>query len=278
MVEKKLILSVRNLYKKFSRDLKYNLYYGVRDIFFDIMGSNQQRTGLRPKEFWSINDISLDLFAGDILGIVGTNGSGKTTLMRIIAGIYYPEAGTIHKLPKKKVTAVFVLGAGLRPLFTGRENIYIEGAMYGMSKQEIESKMTFIEEFSELRDQLDRPLGNYSSGMRARLAYAIALATEPDIFIIDEALAVGDSLFQTKCFEHLKQYVQQPEKAVLFVSNHIRKVLKIANRVLVMNSGQIIYESTDVKAALNFYINNCLQDLDEDIRQVKLKKVKNYNL
>lgn len=242
------------------------------------MGSNQQRTGLRPKEFWSINDISLDLFAGDILGIVGTNGSGKTTLMRIIAGIYYPEAGTIHKLPKKKVTAVFVLGAGLRPLFTGRENIYIEGAMYGMSKQEIESKMTFIEEFSELRDQLDRPLGNYSSGMRARLAYAIALATEPDIFIIDEALAVGDSLFQTKCFEHLKQYVQQPEKAVLFVSNHIRKVLKIANRVLVMNSGQIIYESTDVKAALNFYINNCLQDLDEDIRQVKLKKVKNYNL
>ena len=145
-------------------------------------------------------------------------------------------------------------------------------------KKEIEDKIDFIEAFSELQGQLDRPLGNYSSGMRARLAYSIALATEPDIFIIDEALAVGDSLFQTKCFEYLKTYVQQPDKAVLFVSNHIRKVQKLANRILVMNQGQIIYESTAIKEALIHYITHCLKHLDEEQRKAKLEKVKEYNL
>ncbi|MEO1261257.1 MAG: ABC transporter ATP-binding protein [Bacteroidota bacterium] len=244
----------------------------------DLWRSRKENIQLRKKEFWGLFNVSFDLFAGDILGVVGANGSGKTTLMRIITGIYYPDAGVVYKSANKKITAIFVLGVGLRPLFTGKENIYIEAAMYGMTKKEVENKMDFIVEFSELQGQLDRPLGNYSSGMRARLAYAVALSTEPDIFIVDEALAVGDAIFQAKCFEHLKKYVQQPGKAVLFVSNHIRKVLKVANRVLVMDDGQIIHESTDVKGALSFYINNCLKHLDEDQRQLKLKKINDYNL
>ncbi len=272
------LLSIRNLHKKFSRDIKYNLKHGTRDILADIFGWKTEYMQLRKEEFRVLNNINFDLFAGDILGIVGANGSGKTTLMRLISGIYYPEAGEIYKLPGKKITAVFALGIGMEPLFTGKENIYIKGAMYGMSKAEIDAKMTFIKHFSELGDQLDRPFGNYSSGMRARLAYTIAIATEPDIFIIDEALAVGDSVFKTKCFEHLKEYVRKPDKAVLFVSNHIRKVLKIANRVLVMKKGGIIYESADVKEALNHYIINCLDHLDEDQRQIKLRKVQEYEL
>lgn len=272
------ILSVRRLYKKFSRDLKRNLYYGLRDIVIDLLGTRKENTSLRAQEFWSLRDVNLDLYEGDILGVVGTNGSGKTTLMRIIAGVYSPEAGTVYKDSAKKVTAIFVLGASLRPLFTGRENIYIEGAMYGMSSEEITSKMDFIVSFSELAGQLDRPLGNYSSGMRARLAFAIALATEPDIFIIDEALAVGDSLFQTKCFEHLKAYAKKPGKAILFVSNHIHKVLKIANRVLVIEKGEVIHASSDVKEALHYYIDNCLQHLNEEQRKLRSQKVIEYNL
>ena len=147
-----------------------------------------------------------------------------------------------------------------------------------MSKAAIEAKMDFIEEFSELGDKLDTPFGNYSSGMRARLAYAIALATEPDIFIIDEALAVGDSVFKAKCIDNLKEYVKQPGKGVLFVSNNIRKVYKAASRVIILEKGQIILDSKDVLDALNFYILNCLKDLDEDQIRIKLKKVQEYDL
>ena len=233
---------------------------------------------VRKKEFWVLSDINFDLFEGEILGIVGANGCGKTTLMRLLSNIYVTDVGAIYGRSGQKITAVFALAVGMQPMFSGRENIYIKGAMYGMTKAEIDAKMPFIEEFSELRDQLDRPFGNYSSGMRARLAYAIALATEPDVFIIDEALAVGDAVFRSKCFDHLKSYVRQPGKAVLFVSNHIRKVLKLASRVMVMKDGKIIYESQDIKKALHHYIVNCLQHLDEDQRQIKLRKVQEYDM
>lgn len=278
MSEKGTMLSIRGLHKKFSRDIKYNLYYGFQDLIADTFGRKMNYMQLRKKEFWALININFDLFEGEILGIVGANGSGKTTLMRLLARIYYLEVGNIYGRASQKTTAIFALGIGMRPLFTGRENIYIKGSMYGMNKQEIDDKMTFIEEFSELADQLDRPLGNYSSGMRARLAFAIALATEPDIFIIDEALAVGDSVFKAKCFDYLKEYVKRPGKAVLFVSNHIRKVLKVANRVLVMKKGQIIYSSTDIKAALTHYVLHCLDDLDEDQRQIKLHRVQEYDM
>ncbi len=278
MSEKKTMLSVRSLHKKFSRDIKYNLFYGMKDLVADAFGQAPNYMQLRKKEFWALRNINFDLSEGEILGIVGANGSGKTTLMRLVSRIYHLEVGQIYGKSDHKITAVFALGIGMRPLFTGRENLYIKGSMYGMTKEEIDAKMTFIEEFSELADQLDRPLGNYSSGMRARLAFAIALATEPDIFIIDEALAVGDSVFKTKCFDYLKEYVKRPGKAVLFVSNHIRKVLKVATRVLVMKKGQIIYDSTDVKAALNHYILHCLDHLDEDQQQFKLKRVQEYDM
>ena len=272
------ILSVRDLHKKFSRDIKYNLYYGIQDLLGSVIGRKSNYMRLRKKEFWSLTDINFDLFEGEILGIVGANGSGKTTLMRLISDIYFLEEGSIYGRAGQKVTAVFALGAGMQSLFTGRENIYIKGSMYGMSKEEIDAKMGFIESFSELGDQLDRPFGNYSSGMRARLAYSVAIATEPDVFIIDEALAVGDSVFKAKCFDHLKEYVQQPNKAVLFVSNNIRKVLKVATRVMVMKKGAIIYESSDIKEALNFYIFNCLDHLDEEARQMKLRRVQEYDM
>ncbi len=273
--EHPILLSIRDLSKKFAIDIRSNMLYGIKDMLTDPRIDYDQ---LRAEEFWALKDINLDLRAGDILGIVGANGSGKTSLMRLIAGIYTVEQGKILSRPDYKITSIFALKSGMQPLFTGRENIFIKGALFGMSKSEIEEKMPFIEDFCELGDRLDRPFGNYSSGMAARLSYSIAVATDPNIFIIDEALAVGDSVFKTKCFEHLKTYVQEGQRGVLFVSNNIRKILKIATKVIVMDQGKIIHNSSDVKEALTVYINNYLRDLPPEKRAAKLNSVKHYDM
>lgn len=275
-MEKKLLLRAEAINKKFSNDISRNMYYGL----LDLLGapSARQRDKLREKEFWALKDISLELFAGDILGVVGTNGSGKTTLMRMLANIYPIDTGRILGLPDLKITAIFALNAGMQSLFSGRDNIYIKGAMFGMSKQQLDEKMDFITSFSELGEKLDRPFGTYSSGMKARLSYALAMATDPDVFIIDEALAVGDSEFKAKCFDNLKQFVTQENKAVIFVSNHINKVLKVANRIIVLNKGQIVHKSHDVNEALNYYIMNSNDQLTPQQRKNKLIKIRNYEL
>ena len=254
------------------------MLHGIQDLFYDLLGKKKNAPKLRNKEFWALKNINFDLFEGEILGIVGSNGSGKTTLMRTVANIYQPSSGAIYGEEHLKVIAIFTLSTGFQKLFTGRENIYIKGAIFGMSKREIDSKFEFIKSFSELGAHLDKPLGNYSSGMKARLAYSIAIATEPDVFIIDEALAVGDSVFKAKCFDHLKQYVKKPNKAVLFVSNQIRKTLKISNRIMVMQEGQIIHDSSDVREGLHFYIKNCLSHLSEKELQKKLSAIQEYDM
>ncbi len=275
MNNEQVILSVQEVYKKFTKDIKYNMFYGIRDMLFNP--ASEYMT-LRKNEFWALQNINFNLNEGEILGIVGANGSGKTSLMRLIAGIYPLDKGQILGRPGQKITSVFALKAGMQPLFTGRENIHIKGALFGMTRNDIETKMSFIEEFSELGNKLDVPFGNYSSGMSARLAYSIAIANDPDVFIVDEALAVGDSVFKSKCFEHLKNYVKQPGKGVLFVSNNIHKLLKVASRVIVMDEGKIIYESSDIQKALHFYIENCLRHVDPVRRQKMLETVEYYDM
>ncbi len=277
--EEKVMVSVQNIYKKFSRDLKSSLYYGMLDVGSSLLNLQQKELRLRKHEFWATNDLSLEVKESEILAVVGANGSGKTTLMRLIAGIYPIDHGQIVFNGVKKITPIFALNAGMQPLFTGRENILIKGAMLGMSKKELEEKMDFIIDFFEYKDFLDMPVGNYSSGMKARLAYSVAIATEPDLFIIDEALAVGDSLFKAKCYDHLKAYVKQPNKAVIFVSNNIKKVLEVATRVVVIDKGVPIYDSKNIYEALTFYINDCLKDtIDERTRQLRLEKIRSYEI
>ncbi|MBR9919599.1 MAG: ABC transporter ATP-binding protein [Bacteroidetes bacterium] len=272
--EKIPLLSLEGVYKKFSTDIRSNMVYGIRDL----ISTPKNYMHLRKREFWALDDINLKLYEGEIAGVVGANGSGKTTLMRIISGIYPANGGKILMAGDKKVTAVFALRAGMQQLFTGRENVYIKGSMYGMSKEEIDAQMTFIEEFSELGDKLDRPFGNYSSGMRARLAYSIALATDPDIFIIDEALAVGDSVFKAKCFDNLKDFVKRPGKGVLFVSNNIKKVMKIATRIMVMDFGKMILQTDDIQEGLLYYVRNCLRHLDDEQIELRLNRVRDYDM
>jgi lipopolysaccharide transport system ATP-binding protein len=277
--EKKVLVSVEHIYKKFSRDLKLGLYYGFVDIVKSLFNRKSSNLKLRSHEFWAIKDLDIKVGEGEILAILGANGSGKTTLMRLIAGIYPIDHGQIVYNNIKNITPIFALNAGMEPLFTGRENIYIKGAMLGMTKAQISEKMDFITDFFEHEEFLDTPFGNYSSGMKARLAYSISIATEPDLFIIDEALAVGDSLFKAKCYDHLKEYVKQPNKAVIFVSNNIKKVLEVATRVIVIEKGVKIYNSKNINKALTFYIDNCLKGIiDERTRSFKLKKIKEYEI
>lgn len=267
------LITIENLSKKFCKDLKANIVYGIGDV---VRRKKHRPKSLRKHEFWALRDINLQLDEGEILAVIGANGSGKTTLMRLISGIYPYELGQIKGTEKLKMTPIFALKAGMHSLFTGRENIDIKGSMFGMSKKEIQDKTDFIIEFAELADFIDAPFGTYSSGMKARLAFAIAIATDPDVFIIDEALAVGDAVFKAKCYDYLKEFVKQPGKGVLFVSNNIKKVLEVATRVVILGNGKLIYDSTDIYEALDFFILNCLKGLDERTQQFKLQKVRDY--
>ena len=268
------MIHVSNLSKKFCSDIHFNMYYGMKEVFLPWTHKANYHT-LRKKEFWALENISFKTNSGDILAVIGTNGSGKTTLMRMIAGIYQTNSGRIEVDATHRITPIFALKSGMSPVFTGRENIYIKGAMLGMSKKEIDDKLDEIVGFAELEAFVDMPYGNYSSGMRSRLAYAIALATDPNIFIIDEALAVGDDAFKQKCFDNLKEFVTQPDKCVLFVSNNIEKVARVANRVIVLDKGKLLIDTYDVNEGFDFYLKNSNRFLDD--HQKQLNKLKRLN-
>lgn len=272
------LLEVDQLSKKFCRRLKRSLYYGITDVARQAVGKPISTT-LRPEEFWAVNEVSFKVTPGEVIAVVGANGSGKTTLMRIIAGIYHPTKGKVLYPKPLKVTPIFALNVGLRNEFTGLENIKLKAAIFGMTEAELKRKLDFIIDFSELEYALATPVGNYSSGMRARLSYSVAIATEPDLFIIDEALAVGDSLFKTKCYEHLGEYVQEKERAVLYVTNRIRKVMALANRVLVMRGGRLLQDSRNTTEALEYYINDIVGDkMTDDLKELKLKKIRHFEM
>lgn len=276
--EARKLVEIRGVTKKFCMNLKYNMYYGMQDMLRQSVGLPVGQEGLRAHEFYALDQVELDIYEGQIVAFIGANGSGKTTLMRLISGIYTLDKGSIQFREVTRVTSVFALNAGLNPLFTGLENIYLKGAMFGMDKKEIREKLDFIVDFSELGAFLHAPVGNYSSGMRARLAYAVAIATEPGLFIIDEALAVGDTVFKAKCYDHLQEYVRTPGRAVIYVTNRISKVMNVANRVVILDRGKVIFDSPDAMAGLEYYIENCLQGLDESTRALRMRRIRNFEL
>ncbi len=272
------LLEIDSVSKKFCRRLKRSLFYGITDVARQTIGL-PVTTELRSEEFWAVREVSFKVQPGEIIAVIGSNGSGKTTLMRIISGIYRATSGEVRYRKGLRVTPIFALNVGLRNEFTGLENIKLKAAIFGMTEAELKRKLDFIIDFSELEYALETPVGNYSSGMRARLSYSVAIATEPDLFIIDEALAVGDSLFKTKCYEHLGEYVQEKERAVLYVTNRIRKVMALANRVLVMRSGKLIQDAHDAKDALEYYINDIVgDDMTERVKEMKLKKIRHFEM
>jgi lipopolysaccharide transport system ATP-binding protein len=246
------LINVQRVSKKFSRDLKWNMFHGMTDIARLLSGQNLKRDVLRKQEFWALNDVSLKLHRGEILSILGNNGSGKTTLMRMIAGIYPLDQGRIEV--KGTISSLFAVKTGMHPHFTGRENIYVKAGMFGMSKSQLEEKIDWIISFSELGKFIDSPYGSYSSGMQSRLGYSIAVATEPDILIIDEGLSVGDISFRSKCYENLQTISKKC--GIIFITHNIKRIELLASNIIVLDKGKLVYNSDNVKAGTEYYLKN----------------------
>ncbi len=244
-----VVIQATHVSKKFCRSLKHVMFYGAKDISRNMVSLSSQPETLREGEFWAVNDISFELKRGGTLGLIGPNGSGKSTMLKMLNGIFMPDKGKIEI--KGRVSALIEVGAGFHPMLTGRENVYINGTILGMSKKEIDKKFDQIVDFAELDDFIDAPVKHYSSGMYVRLGFAVAIHTEPDILIMDEILAVGDAAFQNKCFTKLRKHLENGASLV-FVSHNLTSVMDICQESMLFFGGELKFMGVS-NAAVNVY-------------------------
>src|SRR3990167_3320576 len=240
-----------DVYKSYSiRRLKYKrLAEDVGQIFQRLV-TRKKRT-LQSEKFFALNGISFKVKKGESLGIIGKNGAGKTTILKLISKVTYPDSGEITV--NGKIGAFIELGAGLHPELSGRENIFLYGAILGMTKKEIDEKFESIVKFSGLRKFLDTPIKRYSSGMYARLGFSVVSFMDPDILLIDEVLAVGDKNFQEKCLLKMQSFTKS-NKTILFVSHNLDAVENISDRVIYLDQGKIVKEGIP-KDVISYYTN-----------------------
>lgn len=201
-------------------------------------------------EFWALRDVSFEVERGEVMGVIGSNGAGKSTLLKILSRITDPTEGVARI--RGRVGSLLEVGTGFHPELTGRENVYLSGAILGMRKQEIERRFDEIVAFAEIEQFLDTPVKRYSSGMYVRLAFAVAAHLDPEILIIDEVLAVGDSAFQRKCLGKMREASQGDGRTVLFVSHNLDLVTALCTRAIVLSEGRILY-SGGVREAIHAY-------------------------
>ncbi|WP_018758695.1 ABC transporter ATP-binding protein [Paenibacillus terrigena] len=217
------------------------------------------------KEFRALNGLTFQVNKGDAIGILGKNGSGKSTLLKMITGVLTPTSGTIDV--NGRISAILELGAGFNPEYTGRENIFLNGMMMGLTNSEIEEKLNSIIEFADIGDFIEQPVKVYSSGMFARLAFAVSINVEPDLLIVDEALAVGDSRFQIKCINKMKE-LKEEGTTILFVSHATEQVKRFCNKALWIKDGELIVsgQSSEVVDLYEDYMkNDVVPDLNKKI-------------
>jgi lipopolysaccharide transport system ATP-binding protein len=235
-----VILSVNGISKRFCRDLKRSLMYGMQDIASEILGLRGNKIDtLRPKEFWALKDVSFEMRRGEALGLIGKNGSGKSTLLRVIAGLIKPDTGSVEV--QGRIAPLIALGAGFNPILTGRENIYANMSILGLSKAEIDEQFEAVLDFAEIGDAIDSPVQTYSSGMAARLGFASAIHTEPDILLIDEVLAVGDVKFRMKCYRKLGE-LRKKGTSFILVSHAPQSIIAMCDRAVYLQKGELVLQ------------------------------------
>jgi len=288
-----VLVRVEGVSKKFCRSLKKSLWYGVCDIGAELNpfrrrvaglsvngerlldetdsepqitsntpghlpgGITNNSSALRPGEFWAVNDVSFELRRGECLGLIGHNGAGKTTLLKMLNGLIKPDSGKITM--RGRVGALIALGAGFNPILTGRENIYINGSVLGLSKKEIDGKIDEIIDFAEIGEFIDSPVQNYSSGMQVRLGFAVATAMNPDVLLLDEVLAVGDANFRSKCFQRIGEVIENC--AVIFVSHDAASVRRVCSEVLWMKGGRQCFRG-DTETGMQLYADDAASSND----------------
>ncbi|MBF0358364.1 MAG: ABC transporter ATP-binding protein [Magnetococcales bacterium] len=228
------LIRVDGVAKKFCRHLKRSLWYGVQDVGREMLGIRRSDQ-LRRDEFWAVDDVSFTVSRGEIMGLVGHNGCGKTTMLRLINGLITPDRGTIDI--KGQVGALIQLGAGFSPILSGRENIHINAAVLGIPTAEINRKLDAIIEFADIGEFIETPVRSYSSGMRARLGFAVAIHMNPDILLVDEVLAVGDLAFRNKAMERMMAMANSGV-AVVFVSHNLSQVDRLCSSAVMLKEGR----------------------------------------
>lgn len=255
----------------------YRLYErNVVDRFKDTFIPGGKK---RHRDFYALTDISLTVKKGEILGIVGRNGAGKSTLLKIISGITRPTTGNVRV--NGRVVPLLELGGGFNPEYTGRENIYFYCALQGMKKEEIDGIYDTIVEFSELDEFIDVPIKRYSSGMKARLGFAVSVNIDPDILILDEVLAVGDELFRRKCFMKMEEFFQSG-KTILYVTHSVQSVIEICTSAIMLHKGEKIIQGSPrvvVPSFRQFMNNNSDSDMEiERLRKLDRNAVMKYKM
>jgi teichoic acid transport system ATP-binding protein len=215
----------------------YKLYDKPRDRMKDAFGLGKKKTLYKPH--YALNGVSLNIYKGETVGIIGTNGSGKSTILKIITGVLNPTSGEVNV--NGRISALLELGAGFNQEYNGIENVYLNGTMMGFSEKEIDKKLPAILEFADIGDYVYQPVKTYSSGMFVRLAFAVAINIEPEILIVDEALSVGDVFFQAKCYHKFEEF-KKMGKTIVFVSHDLSSISKYCDRVFLLNKGELLGE------------------------------------
>jgi lipopolysaccharide transport system ATP-binding protein len=255
------IIEIKNVGKKYRINHERGRYVTIRDVLMNIIkrpfsflkDKAKSFTGIGKKEdYWALKNINLDIKRGEIVGIIGKNGAGKSTLLKILSQITPPTEGEI--VMHGTVGSLLEVGTGFHPELTGRENIFLNGAILGMSKKEITNKFDQIVEFSGISKFLDTPVKYYSSGMYVRLAFSVAAHMESDILLVDEVLAVGDSEFQKKCLGKMEEITKNSDRTILFISHNMTAIQELCKRTIVLNKGQISFVG-ETEKALNHYIS-----------------------
>ena len=256
-------ISVKNIGKQYKigaaeskfrynmlRDVIVDTFYAPVRIAKAMIGKSDRRSN--QNYVWALKNVSFDLEEGKVLGIVGRNGAGKSTLLKILSRVTEPTVGTVSV--RGRVGSLLEVGTGFHPELTGRENIYMNGAILGMRRAEIDSKFDEIVDFSEVTQYIDTPVKRYSSGMYLRLAFAVAAHLEPEILVVDEVLAVGDAEFQRKCLGKMGDVAQQG-RTVLFVSHNMSAILRLTQEAIVLNKGQMLMRAP-TQEAVDFYLSS----------------------
>lgn len=248
--QQQAVISVSGVGKKFAKSLGQSLRYGIADIGRELLLRDETASRLRAGEFWALNNVSFDVRPGEALALIGRNGSGKSTLLKLLYGLIKPDAGEITI--RGRMAALIELGAGFDSILSGRENVYINASILGLSRGEVDELMPSIIEFSGLRDFMETPVRFYSSGMRARLAYSIATNLSPDIFLVDEVLAVGDADFRQKCLRNMLQFIERGG-CLLFVSHTAPQIQMLCQRGVVLDRGKKQFEGSALEALDHYY-------------------------
>ena len=234
------IIKFKNVTKNFSRNNQKTFKEFLPALF---MGEKT------VDKFTALNDISFEIKAGECVGIIGPNGSGKSTILKLIAGVMSPSSGNIHV--HGKISPLIELGAGMHPELSGRENIYLNGAILGLKRKEIDKNLQSIIDFSEISEFIDQPVKHYSSGMYMRLAFSIAVHVDPEILIVDEILAVGDTQFQAKCFAKMEEFKNRGV-TIIFVSHGLGQVQTFCTRAIYINQHHIILDGKPADAIAKY--------------------------